>query len=243
MKIDKVITSVNNNHLYKSFVALTVKAWNILGVECEVVYTGENGNIAKASRIIQASMPDNHDRFIMIADIDMIPLVSPLSAYESCPDDHLCKFGYEHPAFQKYPDVGKWPMHGTAAKGSTFQKIVNPNNLSPSELIQDWSSRSWAKDTRANPNNPFVGFSDESLLKYLWQESDVPDCLIKRTALEGYDQHPDGGYTVYGRICRSKWGDVGIEELDKYFEIHGPRPCDLEGFYKPVLEYITKDKK
>lgn len=247
MKIDKIVTAYDHNPLYSSFKDLTVEAWKRLGIEVQAEPMTPTRGVASAimakiTRLLAASSEENTDKFVMIADIDMVPLASPLSAYDGCPDHHLCQFGYEHPAFQQAPDIGKWPMHGTAAKGCTFQKIVNPQGLSNAELLQTWLS-GFREDPRSAIMNSPERFSDESLLRCLLSRAEgVEVSKIRRDVLEGYDQHPDGGYTVYGRICRSKWGGVTPEELDRYFEIHGPRPCDLEGFYKPVLEYIRKDK-
>jgi hypothetical protein len=63
--------------------------------------------------------------------------------------------------------------------------------------------------------------------------------LIARGLVGGgkFKQHPDGGYTVYGRICRAKHSSLEDINLDDYFEIHGPRPF-IESWYKPVTKYL-----
>jgi hypothetical protein len=270
MRINRIITSVNENPDYTSFAEIVCMTWNKLGysVTLNVIGRGDTEFVEKVSqwadvqiwpklvdvksnrqsqfiRMISASSPLLASEFLMIADIDMIPLsAGPVESYDRVPEDHLAQFGYEHPAFQRHPDIGKWPMHGTAARGSTFAEIVNPNNLKYSDLFDYWNSRPphLAVDPRGIPNR--LGyFCDESLIKCLtddWHGKFDRITKIRREEAGDFKKHPSGGYTVYGRICRANWESLENENLDDYFEIHGPRPCDLEGFYKPVLQYLRE---
>jgi hypothetical protein len=279
MKINRIITSINENPDYASFAELVCMTWNKLGYSVTLNIIGPDllkparhrqpspkfvENIGRWAdiqiwpklvgvksskqsqfiRMICASHPLLASDTLMIADIDMIPLsAAPLESYGRVPEDHLAQFGYEHPAFQSHPDIGKWPMHGTAARGSTFAEIVNPNNLKYSELVDYWNSRPpHLADLRSIPNG-LRYFCDESLLKCLtdiWQGKFDRITKIRREEAGDFKQHKSGGYAVYGRICRTEWKSLENENLDDYFEIHGPLPCDLEGFYKPVLQYLRK---
>ena len=262
MKINKIITSVNENHNYYKFVPIVVEAWHKLGVSVRINVISENpvwsrqfhkagadevilrkpitgvrtSAQAQMSRMLDAACEDNKDDYIMIGDIDMIPLNDgQLKSYERVPENDLALFGAEHPAFQQHPDIGKWPMHGMAAKGETFRKLVNPERLDYYEVIEYWNRHSW-KDPRCAPSTRAT-FCDESLARELLELNPVEVTKIFRQEAGSFKQHPDGGYTVYGRICRSKWQSIDPAELDHYFEIHGPRPYTKE-FYAPVESYI-----
>jgi len=268
MKIDKVITSCDSHKDYASFAAFTTYAWKVLGVDvqlnvvgnvftpeqlksigqnCEIVEYPEvagtyTGVIGKITRIISAAEDNNLDKNVMMADIDMVPLsAAPLKSYAKAGEDHLCKFGFEHPAFQQPPDIGKWPMHGTAGKGSTFREIVNPENLPFVDLVSYLARKNFT-DKRATVTNHPSAFSDESLMHMLASEWDgrwSRCCSIRREEAGKFKQHPSGGYTVYGRVCRAKWPSVNGVNLDDYFEIHGPRPF-TEEWYKPVIQYLKE---
>ncbi len=266
MKIKKVITAINENSLYTEFLPATYKAWNRLGVEVVVGIVTKNiadgdlvnwafnysdtlyvfskidsidsGIQAKVTRMCLACEEQEHTA---IVDVDMIPLSAGfVDSYNRVPNDHLAKFGAEHPAFQREPDIGKWPMHGTAADGETFREIINPNHLSYKQLILSWAG-GFPEDPRSNVSNAFGSFSDESLLKCLysrWRDKERTTC-IERTEAGDFDQHPDGGYTVYGRLCRSKHHDLEQIDIGRYFEAHGPRPfsTNLE-WYGKILDHL-----
>lgn len=157
MKIDRIITSINDNPDYVSFAQFTCWAWHKLGynvtlniVGDHTVDVGETADVVnwenlpyveskKQSQFIRMYNASTYgDEVCMIADIDMVPLSdAPLVAYGWVPEDHLAQFGYEHPAFQRHPDIGKWPMHGTAGKGSTFKEIINPNDKSLASCVSN----------------------------------------------------------------------------------------------------------
>jgi|688.fasta_scaffold140974_3 hypothetical protein len=260
MKIDTIITSVNDSHDYTSFVKPICNAWTSLGVNVRLNVIGDeqfsfpgggvtvinrkpidgvrSSSQAQLSRIADAAAPENNSKIIMIADIDMIPLNdTQLRVYDDVLDTYLCKFGYDHPAFQNAPDIGKWPMHGTASSGKVFNRFVNPKDLSYEELIEEWCETEFS-DPRSQPRQSGY-FCDESLVKMLLDKNPQSSVLIARGLVGGgkFKQHPDGGYTVYGRICRAKHSSLEDINLDDYFEIHGPRPF-IESWYKPVTKYL-----
>lgn len=266
MKIKKVITAINENSLYTEFLPATYKAWSRLGVEVVVGVVAKSitdGNLVNwaskhsdalyvfskidsvdsgiQAKVTRMCLACNEQEHTAIVDVDMIPLSAGfVNSYDEVPDDHLAKFGAEHPAFQREPDIGKWPMHGTAANGETFREIINPSSLSYKELILSWSG-GFPEDPRSKVSNVFGSFSDESLLRCLysrWKNKDRTTC-IERTKAGDFDQHPDGGYTVYGRLCRSKHHDLEQIDVSRYFEAHGPRPfsANLE-WYGKILDHL-----
>ena len=125
MKINRIITSVNENSDYTSFAETVCRTWNKFGysVTLNVIGHGDTEFVENVSqwadiqiwpnlvdiksnkqsqfiRMISASSPLLASDFLMIADIDMIPLsAGPVESYDRVPEDHLAQFGYEHPAF------------------------------------------------------------------------------------------------------------------------------------------------
>lgn len=253
MKIDYAITCVDNNPNYLEHLPIVKAAWERLGIKLLVGYIGEglvesdsfafaridsidSGIQAKITRMWFASIfPGNN----IIVDADMIPLHrGVIDCYERAPNDHLVKFGCEHPVFSRHPDVGKWPMHQTAANNSTFLEIVNPSRMSYSEWIE-WLTNESFPDGRANIRNGFSGFSDESLLRCLydrWHGLDSRTTKIARTEVsDGMNSHE-----VYGRICRLFNPSTEGIDVSKYFEVHGPRPFSEHlHWYQPVIDYIN----
>jgi hypothetical protein len=269
MKIQKIITSVNIANDYLTFAPTLCKIWRelhgldpivafiksdnedlnyicqeyLLKSSCNLI-TFDKINIdygiqSKISRMfLAAEFTDSNN---MIVDIDMLPMTSKfLESYHISPEDHLVKFGSDHFSFQKHPDIGKWPMHGTAARGSTFREIINPDGLAYEELIRSWVG--FPQDPRSNVFNPFHGFSDDSLLKCLhdrWSGKDDRCTTILRTGVDGdYNSEP-----VYGRLCRSRHHDISNTDLTKYYECHGPRPFhrNLE-WYNQLFNFMGFEK-
>ena len=121
------------------------------------------------------------------------------------------------------------------------QKIFRiTKRLSYKQLILSWAG-GFPEDPRSNVSNAFGSFSDESLLKCLysrWRDKERTTC-IERTEAGDFDQHPDGGYTVYGRLCRSKHHDLEQIDIGRYFEAHGPKPfsTNLE-WYGKILDHL-----
>ena len=115
MKIDKIVTAYDHNPLYSSFKDLTVEAWKRLGIEVQAEPMTPTRGVASAimakiTRLLAASSEENTDKFVMIADIDMVPLASPLSAYDGCPDHHLCQFVINHLNKDRHQQVSHLPL-------------------------------------------------------------------------------------------------------------------------------------
>jgi len=263
MKIDRIISSVNSNPTYLTFAPAVCEIWEKISgikptiafirsgnsysdyivsqylkdldvIEFDPIKTIDSGIQSKITRMYLASSLSGNN---IITDIDMIPLsVNFLKCYDLVPDDHLAKFGGEHESFQKKPDIGKWPMHGTAASSETFKKIVNPSNLDYEQLLQSW--RGFPQDPRSNVYNRFSNFSDESLLKCMfdfWEERNTKTTEIKREDVDGNYESK----SVYGRLCRSSGKAIETEILSKYYECHGPRPFHEHlDFYKKITKSL-----
>lgn len=264
MKIERIITSVNANPNYLTFAPTLSKLWRHLhGLDPVVAYI-KSGNQdldyvceqylsescdliifdkiemdygiqSKITRMfLAAEFTDTNN---LIVDIDMFPMSTKfMDSYEVAPEDHLVKFGDDHFSFQRHPDIGKWPMHGTAGKGSTLREIINPNGLSYEGLLRSWTG--FPQDPRSNVFNLFNHFSDESLLKCLsdhWEGKDTRCTTILRTDVEGdYDCE-----TVCGRLCRAHHHRLDNIDLSKYFEAHGPRPFNQHPeWYGQLFNFI-----
>jgi len=267
MKIEKVITATNANKDYIEFVPLMCRAWKTLhnivpvcgyvrcgvadidssniefiGKYCEVlsferVLEIDYGIQSKITRLFLCS---NLNSVNMVVDIDMIPLNRQiLHSYAVADDINIVQWGYDHPAFDRHPDVGKWPMDKTAAHRNTFREIINPSNLSYTELLTSWVG-GFPEDYRSNVANSFHNFSDESLLKCLynrWKDKDARTTKIRRTDISGDFNNE----TVHGRVCRSFHDErIDTKSLSKYFEVHGPRPYSEHLYwYQPIEEFIN----
>jgi len=141
---------------------------------------------AKISRMWAATEEEFYDNFITLCDIDMVQLDdSREKVLEQFRGESLVKWGFDHPSYQVDPDIGKWPMDGTSAKGKIFQQIVNPKKISFNSAVQEWQKNS-IFDLRARPFNAFESFSDESLLKVLLDKvtSEIPTVNVSRLIYE-----------------------------------------------------------
>lgn len=197
---------------------------------------GIQGKITRM--FLAASLKDN---FSLIADIDMIPLNSNLIDFANdVPEDHIIQFGYDHPSFREQINLGKWPMDKTIASGKTFSDIVNPKNLEYEELLTSW--RGFPEDSRTNVFNNFSNFSDESLLKCLynrWEHKNTRTTKIKRHEVSVKCKCKPN--ELYGRLYKQAHPTTENLDMSNYYEVHGPRPnSSNQSWYKPVIDYINK---
>lgn len=265
MKIDRIISSCNENETYLSFLKITSKAWfKILNKKIDLAFISsknesdplvikmkeyanvylfkpiegiDSGIQAKISRMILATFDEFNDKNCMIVDLDMIPLNSiVVDIFKHAPENHFIQWGGDHPAFSYgTPDYGKWPMDRTTAPGRLFKEIVNPKNLDYSSLINSW--KNFNKFGKESVSSKFENFSDESLLRALHYDWINKNNTFKlpRSLIENS--------TLSGRIDRSKSFDPKIKEKlasGEYFESHGMRPFDKNiSFYKEILEHLN----
>ena len=271
MKLTKIITSINDNPTYRDFVPLVSKVWaKLFGLELIIGYVTDkaedhptvkalesygdlrlfsplegvdSGVQAKVTRLALASSEEFVDENCMIVDIDMVPLTREvLDVFDEVPDNKFVKWGYDHPAFIGTVDAGKWPMDRTAAKGSLFKEIINPEGLAYEKLLSSWKHlRRYGKESILLP---FNDFSDESLLRLLyedWGKKETHTYPLSRLKLE--DQ------MLCRRLDRAQpqmWENLEEKLKDNVFiEVHGIRPLkDNIDSYKEILNFfnITKEE-
>jgi hypothetical protein len=122
------------------------------------------GNQSKATRLYLASQYD--DEYCILADIDMYLLNKELSNawFSKVNNDNLIAIGPN--AYYNTPEEGKFPMYYTTAKGSTYKEFVNPKNMEYKDLFNSWSGMR-VFDNKESITNPFVQYSDESMMRAL----------------------------------------------------------------------------
>ena len=135
-------------------------------------------------------------------------------------DNCLIQWGFDHPSYSVSPDIGKWPMDGTSAKGHVFNQIVNPQGLSLLQAMQNWR-RDNRFEVRSNPFNSFAVFSDESLLKDLLNSMSIPPKVLKISRLRIEHQ------LLSGRLDKADrqpfFAKLFLARREIH-EFHGPRP-------------------
>tara|TARA_Y100000310_G_C20582468_1_gene763701 strand:- start:184 stop:1011 length:828 start_codon:yes stop_codon:yes gene_type:complete len=267
MRITKVITSINDNSTYKDFVPLVSKIWKklfgldlIIGYVSPKSYTDPevkklslygdirmfapiervcDGVQAKVTRMYLASSEEFLNENCMIVDIDMLPLTTEvLDVFEKVPEHRFVKWGVDHPAFSKGgPDEGKWPMDRTTALGSLFKEIINPHGLEYEELLHSWEGiHHYGKEDILLPFNQF---SDESLLRYLyekWSKKDTHTHILSRLLLEEKML-----CRRLDRVNLTMWQDLPTKLTQKTFiEVHGIRPLRPNlAYYTDILNYFN----
>ena len=266
VKITKIITAINENDTYTGFIPLMSLAWQKL-TQIEpvigfVTFRNENdefvkkikkfgdvrlfepidnidsGIQAKITRMYLASSKEFFEENCMIVDVDMIPLSKDvMGVFEEAPENHLVKWGYDHPAFNEgTPDYGKWPMDRTTASGKIFNDIINPLNLEYRELLKSWGG--CKKHGKEDVTLPFNMFSDESLLRLLyenWGERETKTYCLSRLKLEDR--------LLCRRLDRAypeQWvGLLGKLRENKFIEMHGARPfLEYLHLYREILEHL-----
>lgn len=201
MDINVIITATKE---FKDFLPIVTKRWMdwgyypILGLvgdfECEYegfAYRYEeipglpSGNYAKVLRTIIASMHGNEA--CMLTDADMLPLDKDFfdSGLDKLTKDNIVFYTEE----LKDINPGQYAICYTLAYGSTFGKIVNPDGLLHSQLIEKlpiWKTP----------------FSDETMYIPMYEPFEKV-CL--------------GRHHQYRRLCRSNWKrDPNVKYIDAH---------------------------
>jgi len=253
MKINNIITVVNDRPEYIEILPLFRRAWMklynvepIVGViegnydqdpQPYVTFPRDNnidsGIQAKITRMYLATFLE---RCSMVVDVDMIPLDGGFfEVLDRAKNNDLVQWGYDNPVYSTYSNgisnVGKWPMDKTCAHQLTWTKIVNPKGLGYKNWIESLYeiTEAWCSIKTC-----FSLFSDESLLKLLLEKSGHEDvCKIKRSE---YNNKNYKG-KLHGRLDRSEHGR-DYNPLD-YFEAHGARPYSQhKDWYKNIETYL-----
>lgn len=270
VRVTKIITVVNDNPTYIQFLPLTAIIWKrLFGLDLTVGYVtsksaddstvkaaSKHGDItifppidnidsgiqAKVTRLYLASSAQDDDA-CMIVDIDMLPLsVEVLNVFSRAPEDCLIQWGWDHPAFgPNTPDHGKWPMDRTTGSGKVFREIVNPNHLSYNELLTSWMG--YNKHGKEAVDAPFNKFSDESLLRALyeeWPRRNTNTHRISRLELE-----PSMLCRRLDRAYPHMWHDLPARlQRQEFIEVHGIRPLQENiSHYADILDYFNIQKE
>ncbi len=237
MKLDRVIISTTCDPVYSDGVKFVRDAWEKIGVVCTVIQVGghkndypENKvdfiispiegvpdqNLAKLIRVILAGVFSNS--WCLISDADMMPMNGDYfkECSEQADENSILYYTSELTG----EDSGKFPACYMLAKGRTFNKYVNPNNLDYSDLIKNWNC-----GPMGNPKK--LPFSDETVYRSLF--INAPKIKLNR-------------YHQSHRLCRSNWPDSILDSLkfENYIDCHLPRPAS-ENMDKigPVLTHLN----
>ena len=168
------------------------------------------GNQAKLLRYICASEFENE--VCVITDMDTIPLQTEYLNYITSNrqlNKILC-VGSE--VYNGTPHMGKFPAHHITSEGKLFKKLFNPNNLSYGDLFIELSKINNVYDHKESLLSN--EFSDESLIRVLFDRSDVEK-----------QNHPRNINIKEQWIDRSWWG-INKERLYSfnYIEANLLRP-------------------
>ena len=205
--VDRLVISADENTYFKEYINIVYAAWKKFFPEIEVslafvsdrdpddtifkklrkymdveVYPIVAGvpieNQAKMARHFLAGKYDKD--VITIEDIDTIPLQRDFfeDKFSARKEGTILFVGRE--VYDNTPDKGKCPISTMTAESFLFKKCFNPTNLSYEDFISSFIGSS-KFDSKENIAGPPSGFSDESVLRSLLSESDVPTTEKKRS--------------------------------------------------------------
>lgn len=168
------------------------------------------------------------DEVSSIEDIDTAPLQRDfwISKFNDRKKDHMLAVGSELSVYRGV-DEGKFPISTMTAEGSVFKSLFNPSELSFSDYIQSLVGIK-KYDNKEDISSP--GFSDESLVRYLRDQSSVKFHNMVRDV----DIHKDW-------IDRS-WWNVDPDKLNNggYVCCNFKRPYENHmSAYKEIVDYIS----
>ncbi len=176
---------------------------------------------SKISRMWTATHEEYRDKFVTLCDLDMVQLDDARKkVINRVQDNSLIQWGFDHPSYSVSPDIGKWPMDGTSAKGNVFNQIVNPEGVSLAQALQNWRSDN-RFEVRSNPFNSFAVFSDESLLRDLLNSMSTPPRVEKISRLRIEHKMLSGRLDKADRQPFFAKRFIARREIH---EFHGPRP-------------------
>lgn len=254
MKIQNIVTCIDQNKKYTEFVPLWSFAWKrITNANLIIGFIEENrdddfvkkikkygqvitfpkmnqvdsGIQAKITRMIIAADERQKDTNCMIVDIDMIPLNEKvLEPFKGIPDDaQLVKWGGDHPSYAKgKPDFGKWPMDRTVVENAFFKRVINPKDLNYQQIIEQWFD--YNITGRESVKLPFNVFSDESLLKALIHTYETKESIkIYDLPRMCLEKKMMSGRLDRANLTKWKKNTINEKLINKeIFEVHGVRP-------------------
>lgn len=252
---DKIIVSTDDS-TFVQFVPVVSRAWKKFFPECDLHIAfvtdrseddelvgrmrkyGEvhlfktiegvpTANHAKVARHLLASKQGN--AVCMLEDIDTVPMQREF--YEDRTSkrekDHLLAVGAE--VLRNTPHEGKFPMSTITAEGDLFKELINPNNLSDTELVESWKGLALVDHKEAINNHPST-FSDESLIRALisrWENKRI--------------SHADRAVDIHKYWIDRSWWGIDDEKMhnEEYVACNFLRP--MENNYEKlerVVEFI-----
>ena len=234
MKLDRVILGCDTHPDYLPFWNLSSKAWNtIIGIKPTLVLIADEipddldttyGEIylfkpiegiptARQAQIVRFFFPSQFpEEACLTSDIDMLPLSNQYfnQIPSVCPDDHLVVYSSDS-TIPGMPNHPSFAVGYNAAKGSTFEEIVQGNMNNFEEKLSEWVSagHGW--------------FTDEKMFYESW--SKWPDRMSRTSFFRrGYNITPDPIHI--NRIDRGNNCSYRPDLLKKgyYYDFHMPRP-------------------
>lgn len=265
MKLDRIIVSSNENADYLEFSKIIGPAWkkllpdvkvtllcvtdknkeefsNIISFYDDVIFLPNidnipSGNQAMASRMLMAATDTYKDEFIMLSDIDMLPLNRDffIDSIDAISDDKFIALGGN-----AYNNSIKFPICYMIANQKTFAEILNPINLNYKDLVERMKSvkGSFVNHDITKPypiNSIGPRFDDESLFSefYLnWGGRNTRTVIINRAWNNGM---------AIERVDRISW-NINMDRLNGNFlyDAHLPRPlsANIEKI-QPLLTFLN----
>ena len=234
MKVEKVILASDLNPHYLQFWPLVSKAWKeIIGIEPELVLISEkmipgleneNGNVNLCKPVPNIPTPQQAqisrfffatnfpDQVCLTSDIDMFPMSREyfMDTPKDVPDENLAVYSADS-ALPGMPNYPSFAIGYNAAKGSTFQEIIQGDMEAFPECLSEWLSHGhgWITDERV------------FYKKWLdWKDKTTRTSLFRR----GYNISNDP--TSINRLDRSTGCSYNLDLLKKkfYYDFHMPRP-------------------
>jgi hypothetical protein len=231
MILQKVILSSNDNPEYIDFWPGVAKAWReIIGIEPVLFFIGDQSKVeslSKHGQVIRVNPLSSWDivnqsqsirlwagtKFpndnLIISDLDMLPINKDYFVNNALnsPDDSLISYTSDVLKYGFYLRVPQLPMCYLAAKGSTFNQIL--------EIDENTSWESFAKSMQSR--NLGYGtdqrFFYEKFLK--WPQ--------KNERYIGLERGWIGGKIAVNRLDKVAWAE-NEAEYPNFYDCHLPRP-------------------
>jgi len=239
MKIDKVILSVNENKDYIDFWPLVSKAWERIGIEPILIYTGK-GSPKVDGKVIKIYVPFVSSIFVsqnvrllapvlfpyencIISDIDSLPL-SPKYFNDSVDKIEDTKFVIYRPDAAASNMI---PICWNLAKGIVWSQIFKVKSLNGIRIKLFFWYFYYCKFNR------YKWYTDQILLKKYIEHFKVKNTDV---IIELNDK-----FTKFSRIDRASLND-DIRKLNnkeiEFSEFHMPRP--LSKYKDLIIEIYEK---
>jgi len=251
-----IISAVNDNNKYMSFITTVSQMWfNITGKKMVLGFITNRDksdkkiielrekvdlrifkpinhipspNQAKVTRMYLATQIVGKS---MLVDLDMYVLNDKVLEWcKSYKEKKITTIGSN--AYYNSPSTGKFPMCYTIGDGYIFKSIVNSNNYDYEKLLNSWCNIKTPIDYKEQISNNPNKFSDESLLR----------CLIKETNNEkniiNIFREDFVGMTAMKRIDRVNMKYDKQKLYDGYYVDCAPNRPLIEDEMTEIFDYL-----